>query len=142
MHKRPLRRIHQADDAVIHAARQISGKVGEHELIAECRDARYGRLMLAPIGAAGARLGNKHPEESVALIARKSTRENPIDFQLGIFGQRWDLAALPAARLKAPSVIAALQLLAIEETIGERNAAMRTTIAQGEGLTVFLTAQH
>src|SRR5207248_8692623 len=105
-------------------------------------DLRHVRLMLAPIGAAGARLGNKHPEETVAFFAPKGGGEDTINFQLRVRSQRWDLAALPAARLKAPSVIAALQLLAIEQTIGERNAAMRTTIAHGEGLTVFLTAQH
>src|SRR5260370_7964069 len=55
-----------------------------------------------------------HPNVAVAFFTRKMSRKNPLHFQLVLTGKRWNLHALPAAPIKAPSVLAATHTFYIQ----------------------------
>src|SRR3954468_9424483 len=83
-----------------------------------------------------------HPKKSVALLTRKCAGVDAVHLQLGIFRNRRDLAALSALRLEAPAVIAALHLLAVESSVGERDTTVRAAVAHRKSSTVALAPDH
>ncbi len=70
-----------------------------------------------------------NPSRSSQAIA---ARVNAIHFQFLIGGERRDQLALAAVCVESPSVITALDLLAVEVSAGKRHAAMGAGVAQGE----------
>src|SRR3954469_11763897 len=141
----PVGGIHQPDDAVVYRCRHFSGEMGQGVFVGKSwhpwrrRDAADLRLSSLPGGGAGR---HEYPEKSVAFLARECARVDAIHFQLGIFGKRRDLAALSALRLEAPTVVAALHLLAIEASVGERNTSVRAAVAHGEGRAIAFASDH
>src|SRR5438046_10289288 len=55
MHKGTVRRVHQAYDAMIHAAGQVSGEVCDLVFLAERWDSRWRKWRLGEIGRASGR---------------------------------------------------------------------------------------
>src|SRR5260370_16563097 len=70
-----------------------------------------------------------HPNVAVAFFTRKMSRKNPLHFQLVLTGKRWNLHALPAARIEAPSVIAALHHFSIQPPLTKRSPPLPTHIS-------------
>ena len=58
--------------------------------------------------------------------------KNAINFEFGISRKRRNFATLASVRVELPAVIAALHLFAVKPATGERHAAMRTSVTQGE----------
>ena len=69
-------------------------------------------------------------------------RKNALHFQFVLASQRRNLNALPAACLKFPPVITALQILPIESPVRKRNAPMRTRIAHRKRFALSRAPQH
>ena len=67
------------------------------------------------------------------LLAGIAARVDAIDLQLLIRGKRRNQLALAGVSVELPAVVAALDLLAVEGSVGKRHAAMRAGIVQGEG---------
>ncbi len=141
MHKRPMRRVHQSDNAVVHIAGQVSGQMRAAILRAELRSFRNRRLFSCP-RPSGSRLRNIHPRISIALFARKSRRINLCRVQRIHLRERRNLHALAARRLKGPPMIFTGNLIAVEPSARQRNAAMRAAIAHGKQPAVPLPAQN
>src|SRR5580704_9289882 len=131
MYERPVRRIHQSDNSVVHMRRQIAGQVSDLIFLAEGRQfgRRWQRLCCSRSGSRvrGSAFARRHeyPDVAVALFAGIVSRKNAIDFQFVLAAERWNFHALPTARLKSPAVVTALQSLPIEAPIGQRNPAVR-----------------
>ena len=131
--------IHEANDSVIDVAGQVGREMGYFELFTKSRDLRHrnGRVnRFCKTRPGWRRVGNEDPDEAVPLLARITAGVNAIDFQVLIGGQGWDNSALPGVGVEYPSVIAALNLSAIEAAVGERHAPMGAGIAQGEGVSM------
>src|SRR5689334_1588852 len=83
VHKRTVRGVHQADNAVINTARKVGGQISSFVLVRKCRNGGYFRRRLfaaRETGSCRTWVGNKNPNEAVALFARKIAGVNAIDF--------------------------------------------------------------
>jgi len=126
MHKRPMRRIHQPDNPVVDIARQLRYQMCAPKLRRKLRHLRHWRQRLTrPPRPRGRHI---HPCKSIPLLTRKRTGINLRRVQRLMARQRRNLLALPAARLKPPSVILASHRLPIEPPSRQRNPPMRTQI--------------
>ena len=136
MNERSVRGIHQPDDAVIDAAGQIGGQVGEFVFVAECWNARAGlrrgSARCVESRSCGRRLRNEDPDEAVMLFAGVAAGVDAIDFEFLIGGERRNQLALAGVRVEAPAVVAAFDLIAVETSAGERHAAVRAGVLQCE----------
>ena len=108
MHKRPVRRIHQSDDAVIDIARQVGRQMRRAKALAELRDFGNRRqLSLASSEPAASAvvpaLRDIDPDVAIALLAGKRRSVNLRGIERVLAGERRDLAALARHRLEAPS---------------------------------------
>src|SRR5512146_319018 len=104
VHKRPMRRVHQADNAVVHTARQLGLQVFEPIVRAESWQARgFGRFLISVV-----RIGYKDPEIAVLLFALEASGKNSINFELVTGRQRRDELALPCLSFENPPVIRTL----------------------------------
>ena len=130
MHERPMRRIHQPDDAMIDVAGQVRRDVCRAVARRELRDLRHWRKLST--AAARARLRKINPGVAVALLAWIRRGINLCRVQRVGFGERGDQLALAAARVELPAVIFAGYGFAVEPSGRERNSAMRTQVAHGE----------
>src|SRR6185312_11325126 len=140
MHKRPVRGIHQPNDAVVDVARQIGGEMRSAKSGRELWHLRNSRQF--SVDTARTRLRDKDPGIPVALLAGIRPGEDLRRIQRILAGQRGNLHALAAAGLKLPAMILAGHALAVEPSGRERNAAMRAQIAHGEDFSVFAAAQQ
>src|SRR5437660_531166 len=139
MNKRPMRRVHQADDAVIHADRHVGRQIGKLEFIREGRNTRSGNPRLGSFGCPrpGRRgLGHENPDVIISFLTSKAAGIDAIDFQILARRERWNLATLTCVRIKLPTVITAFHELAVEAAAGKRHAAVRTSMAQRKTPTV------
>jgi len=171
MHKRPVRRIHQSNNPLVHMRRQLASQMRNPIFLAERRQFRRGQgticsggarpslstLRLSTLGILRESLRSLrlcvifffsptlsrtrwlsrdartrihvHPKISIPLFASIMPRKNALHLQFVLASQRRNLNALPAACLKFPPVITALQILPVESPVRKRNAPMRARIA-------------
>src|SRR5690349_13341123 len=145
MHKWSVRRVHQADDAVIDAARQIGAEICGLIFVAEHWHAwRFERGLRTRGEPCSSRpwIRNEDPNEAVVLFTSVISCVDAIDLQLLIGGERRNQLALSAVRVKLPSVIAALYLLSIKLTVGKRHSTMRAGVSQGKGIALGIAPNH
>src|SRR5271170_5374855 len=143
MHKRSVRRIHESDDAVVHAAWQVRGQVRDLVFPIERRDARRRKRRLDCFRKTGTwrrRFGYENPNVAVVLLAGITPGVDPIHFQFLIGSQRRNELALAGVSIELPAVVAALQILSVKPPARERHTAVRTGIAQGKRLSLAITA--
>ena len=88
----------------------------------------------------GQRCTHVHPNVPVTLLARIMPGKDPLHLQLVLARQRRNLHALPAAPVKLPPVIAALQVLPVKPPIGKRNPPVRTSIPHRKRLALDRSA--
>src|ERR1041384_2366086 len=139
MHERPVRRIHQPDDSLVHMRRQIARQVSALVSLAERSQLRYrGRSL----GQSRRGRIHVHPNVAVALLAEVMPGKDPLRLQFVLARQRWNLHALPAASIELPAVIAALQVLSVKPSVRERDAPVRTGIAHRKRLSLVRPSQH
>jgi len=169
MHKRPVRRIHQSNNPLVHMRRQLAGQMRNPIILAKRRQfrcwnssRRFARLLLCEF-LCTLRLrvifffsltfsSTRHrdprtrihvnPKISVALFARIMPRKNALHLQFVLASQRRNLNALSAASLKFPSVITALQVLPIKSPMRKRNPAVRARIAHRKRCTLGRASQN
>src|SRR3984885_8385180 len=143
MHKRPVCRGHQPDNAVVHVAGQLRRQMRSAVPVAEGWQLgrRWQRLPGLQADPSAARPGHVDPGVSIPLLAGKCGRVDAPGIGI-LAGQRWNLHALPGFRLEDPAMILAGDRAAVEPSAGERNAAMGTTVAHGEDAAVLFAAQH
>ena len=142
VHKRPMRRVHQPDNPMVHVARQVSLQMRTTELPRKLRHLRHRRQCIAQGHTSRPHLRQIHPRKPIPLHARISTRVNLRGLQPITRRQRRNLLALPSARLKLPPVILALHRLPIEPPCRKRNPAMRTKIPHRKQSPIPLPPQH
>src|SRR5207245_761555 len=99
------------------------------------------RHRLGWAGASG-RVGHVDPNVTVALLAGKVSREDAVDPYPGVRAQGRNRRTPAGVPIKLPAVVAALEHSAVKVAERERHPAVRTTIAQGEGPALRVTAQH
>ena len=88
----------------------------------------------------GRRIGDEDPDEIVLLFAGVAAGVDAIDFQILVGGERRDHFALAVVDVELPSVVSALEVLAVEAAAVEGHAAVRAGVAQGEGLSDAVAA--
>src|SRR6266851_2362564 len=79
MHKRPVRGIHQADDAVVDVRRQLAIEMRDFVLLAERRQLRWLRNLRRQERSGCAYI---HPDIAIPLFARIMSRENSLHLKL------------------------------------------------------------
>ena len=119
-----MRRIHQPDDGVV-------DRSSEADALDE-----VGRSFVKPVeqrnlGRGGGMVTKKHPEVPLHLPHRIATDTDTLWREGLARYQRRNQRTLPAG-VKAPAVIAALDLPPIETASAERHPTMRTRVAQCE----------
>jgi hypothetical protein len=142
--KRTVRRIHEADNAVVDTAGQVGGQVGDFVFVAEGGHAWYGKWWIGAAGESGSRrdrLWDENPDKVVVLLTGVAACVDAIDLQFLIGRQRWDELALAAAGLEPPAVVTAFKLRAVEATAGEWHASMRAGVLQGEHTSLQVPAE-
>jgi hypothetical protein len=141
MHKRPMRRVHQPDNPVVHIARQLRHQVRALVLRGKLR--QLGNLR-QPLAAhpPRTRLRHIHPAVPIPLHARKRRRIDLRRIQRIHLGQRGNLLALPSARLKLPPVVLALHRLPVEPSRRQRNPPVRTQVPHRKHLAILLPSQQ
>ncbi len=125
MHKRPVRRVHQSNNPLVHMRRQLASQMRHPIFLAESRQFRYGRNRLGQSRSRGAQV---YPEISVAFLARIMPSKNAFDFEFVLASQRWNFYAPPRTSLKFPPMITALQRMAVKAPVGKRNPPVRARI--------------
>ncbi len=145
VNERAVRGIHEADDAVIDAAWQVGGEVGDFVFAAKSWDARrrnWGVRCFGESGTSRRRLRDEDPNVVVVLLAGIATGVNAVDSQTLIASEGWNGLTLAGVGIEAPAVVTALDLLTVEVGAGKRHAAVRTGVAQGERFALAVAAQH
>src|SRR5712692_873483 len=127
--ERSVSGIHEADDSVIDVTGQIRRKMGDAVTWAEDRQPGRGRDRLVARGG----LRHVYPDVAILLFAREVGGKDALDSEFVSGGEGGNSAALASFGVEAPSVIATLQDFAVEPAKGKRYAAVRTTVAEGEG---------
>ena len=134
MHKRTVRRIHQPDDSMIHAA--TAARTERCAILKSRAEFRQFRRRHVPDDLAGdcvpGAVGNDKPRRSRRFLRTDNASAKIRSISICLARQRRNLRALPAAPIKLPAVIAALHIVPIKASIRERNAAVRTRIAHGK----------
>ena len=83
----------------------------------------------------------EHPDVPLHLAAGEAAHLDLADVELLAFDQCRDRRAA-AARCEAPAVIAALDFLAVEAAVMQRDAPVRADVEQAEDLAVLRTAEQ
>src|SRR5712691_975582 len=122
VHKRPMRGIHQPDDPVVNVGRQLARKMRNLVLLTE-----NGKRWRSRNRFRKPRSWFIHidPHVPIALLARIMSRKNALHFQFILRCQRRNLDTSSGARIKSPSVVAALHGLAIQPAVRKRHSPMR-----------------
>jgi hypothetical protein len=142
VHKRPMRRIHQPDNPVVHIARQIRLQVRTPKPRRKLRHRRHRRQRLQHLHSPRSRLRQINPGKPIALFTGKRPRINLRRVQCFMARQRRNLHALTAARLKLPPVVLASHRLPIEPPGRQRYSPMRTKIPHRKQLPASLPPQQ
>src|ERR1700739_3120630 len=137
-----VRRIHEADDAMIHIAWQVGGKVSGAEARTEFDEVGDGPSLCCLTFSTGAGTSDIHPGVTVALITGEGGRIDAGGVEVVVAGERRDQLATAAAWLELPAVIAAGDAIAIKPTFAEWDSAMRATVAHGEDASIAAAAEH
>ena len=140
-----MRRIHQANDAVVHIARQVCAEIRSLELFAESRNSGGLRSCFLPAAESCARrpgIRYEHPNETISLLAGIVSRVNAINFQILICRERRNQLALTAVRFETPSVITALDLFAVKLPTRKRHASVRARILQSKRSAIAVTPDY
>jgi hypothetical protein len=140
MHKRPMRRVHQPDNPMVHIARQLRRQMRRPKPSRKLRHLRHSRQLTH--NPPRPRLRQIHPRIPIPLLARKRPRKNLRRVQRLMARQRRNLPTLPRARLKPPPMIFASHRLPIKPTRRQRNPPMRTKIPHGKQLAVILPSHQ
>src|SRR5204863_6207839 len=114
VHKRTVRWVHQSDNSVIDVRRQLTRQVRDLVFVAENGKRRR---RWNPLRQTRSRTIHINPNVAVPLFGRKMSRKNALHLQLVLARKRWNLHALPAARIETPSVIAALHHFPVEPPV-------------------------
>ncbi len=141
VHEWPVRRVHQACNACVHIAGEVSGEMRDSEAIAEFRQLWGGRNSAALNGAAFG-ICEVHPNVAIALLAREAARKDALALQLGIRCDRGNFAALSRVRVKSPAVIGAFDRLPVALSCGKRKRAVRANVAQRKGFSNSVSPKH
>lgn len=139
MDERAVRGVHQADDGLVHAARQIGEKVRDFETLAEF--GKLGRGGRRGLRRAALRIRHVHPEVTVALFTGKCAGVNAIALEPGVGHERGDFAALAGMRVESPAVIGTFDCGAVELAEREWKRAVGANVAQSEGLAARVAAE-
>ncbi len=126
MHKRPMRRIHQPDNPVVHIARQLRRQMRRPKPPRKLRHLRHRRQLSHH--PPSPRLRQIHPRIPIPFLARISPRINLPWLQRLMARQRRNLHTLPRTRLKPPPVILTSHGLPIKPPRRKRNPPVRTKI--------------
>jgi hypothetical protein len=140
VHKRPMRRIHQPDNPVIHIAGQLRRQMRRAKPRRKLRHLRHCRQLTHH--PPRPRLRKIDPRIPIPLLARKRPRKNLRRIQGLMARQRRNLSALPRTRLKPPPMVLASHRLAIEPTRRQRNPSMRTKIPHCKQLPIILPSHQ
>src|SRR5256884_8037995 len=130
MHKGTVRRVHQAYDAMIHAAGQVSDEVCDLVFLAERWDSRWRKWRLDGLRKSCCRrlrFGDENPDVIVVLLAWIAAGVDSFYFQLLIGGEGRDELAFPRVGIKFSTMVAAFQPLAVEPAVGKRDNPMRAS---------------
>jgi len=135
MHEGAMRRVHQANDSRVHAAREVGGKMCDAIALTEFRQLRNGRNRGSIHLPDGQALGVReiYPHISIAFFAGKAARENAIALELGIRRDGRNLSTLPRVCVKSPTVVGAFDRLPIAMARRKWKRAVRADIAQRKG---------
>src|SRR4029077_18173323 len=125
VHERPMRRVHQSDNSVVNVRSQLTRKMLDLVFVAQHRKRRRRRNLLRQLRSRSIHI---NPNVAVALLTWIMPSENALYFQFILARKRWNLDALPAARIKPPSVVAAFHNFPVEPSVRQRNPAMRARI--------------
>src|ERR1700733_4324448 len=139
MDKRPMRRIHQPDNPVIHIARQLRRQMSRPKPARELRHLRHRRQISGT--PPNPRLRQENPRIPIPLLTRKCPRKNLGRVQRLKARQRRNLLALSRTRLEPPPMILTSHRLPIEPSRRQRNPPMWTQIPHREDLPVLLSSQ-
>jgi hypothetical protein len=140
MHKRPMRRVHQTDNPMIHIARQLRRQMRRPKPRRKLRHLRHSGQLPPNPPAAGLRKIN--PRIPIPLLTRKRPRKNLRRIQRLMTRQRRNLSALPRTRLKPPPMILASHRLPIEPPRRQRNPPVRTKIPHRKQLSIILPSHQ
>src|ERR1700733_11209403 len=140
MYERPVRRVHQADDGLVHAAGQVG--IEMRHFVAGAEDRQFRRCGRRLADGAAFRIREERPDVAVALLAGKTPGVDSFAFEFGILAERRDGLALPGVRLELPAVVGALYVLAVELAERKRKRAVRADVAQREWFCGSVAAQH
>ena len=135
VHEWPVSRVHQPDNAVVDAARQVSKQL--LPLVGVAEDRQSGRRLPS---RPRPRMRHVYPDVAVMLLGRKALRADTSDVEILVGHQRRDLMASSGMAVKLPAVIRALDQLAVEPALGERHSAMRTTVTDNEYSPLLIAA--
>src|SRR5690348_509165 len=139
VNERPMRRIHQSDDALVHMRRQLTIEMCYAVFVAENRQLRRRRSGLS---LSRSRCIHVHPKITITFFAKIVAGENSLHFQFVLARQRWDFDALTAARFKPPAVIAALDCSPVETPVRQRNSTVRARIPHRKRFSLRRASQH
>ena len=140
VHKRPMRRIHQPDNSVIHIAWQLRHQMRAAKPRRELRQLRHRRQRTTH--PSRPRLRHVDPRIPIALLARKRPRKNLRRIQRLKARQRWNLLTSTRTRFKPPPMIFTSHRLPIEPPRRQRNPPMRTEIPHRKQLPIMLAPQQ
>jgi hypothetical protein len=112
---------------MIYAAGQVGREIGNLIFGGKLRDLGRHKGWIVALGKSspnGSWIWNKHPNETVVLLAGKISGKDAIHFQTLTGGERWDQRTLTGVNIKFPSVISAFHLTPIKLPAAERHAAV------------------
>src|SRR6516225_387578 len=138
MNERPVRGVHEADNAVVDRRGQVGPELGKSVLGAEDRQARRRWRRLIAVGG----IRQVHPQVAVSLLAGKVPGIDAIHFELVARRQGRDGTALTGPRVESPAVILAFNLVPVEITVGERYAAVRAIVAERPCAPLAVATEH
>ena len=135
VHERAMRRVHQPDHRVVDRGAKAHGfdeaRRGRFGKAVEPRDLRRPARVVAEID----------PDVALRLASRVTRHAHRRQIELLTLGERRDRGAPPIGR-KAPAVIAAFDLAAVELAGRERHAAVWADVAQREDGAALVTPDH
>src|SRR3984957_18945015 len=127
MNERAVRWIHQADDSVVHGARQIGPEMRDFEVVTESGKARHFRQtrLLGGRCRAAFWIRHKSPDVSVALRTGEAACVDSLTFQFRICCKRRDHKALAGVRFKLPAMVGAFDGFTVKLPEGKGKRTVR-----------------
>ena len=147
VHKRPMRRIHQSNNPVVHIARQLRCQMRRPKPPRKLRHLRHRRQLSSACGrrirgSPRSRLRHINPRIPISFLTRKRPCKNLRRVQRLKARQRRNLFTLPRTRLKPPPMVLARHSLPIEPPRRQRNPPVRTKITHRKDLPIVFSSQQ